>query len=63
MSDLFEPSLVEMIAEADREIVARFHVYPRLVAAGKLKQAKADRQIQVMRAIAARLRHCAGCQS
>jgi hypothetical protein len=36
-----------------REIGQREHVYPRLVASGKITQEFADRQIAVMRAILA----------
>jgi hypothetical protein len=36
-----------------REIGMRKHVYPDLVAAGRMTQATADRQIAVMQAIAA----------
>lgn len=38
---------------AGREVRQRERVYPRLVAAGKMTQAFADRQIAVMRAIEA----------
>lgn len=38
---------------AEREVKMREHVYPNLVAAGKIRQAAADRQLATMRAIAA----------
>jgi len=56
MSDLFEPSLAEMILEAEREVRLRRSVYPRLVASGKLKLDRSERQIKVMEAIVERLR-------
>ena len=45
-----------MIAEVERELRLRRRVYPQWVAAGKLSQQKADRQIAVMEAIAERLK-------
>lgn len=56
MSDLLPITTHEMIAEIEREIVMRERVYPRWVADGKLKQAKADRQIAILRAAVRRLR-------
>lgn len=56
MTDLFEPSLAEMISDAQREISMRKAVYPGLVARGKLSQDRADRQIKTMEAIVERLR-------
>jgi len=56
MSDMFEPSLAEMILEAEREVRLRRSVYPRLVASGKLKLDRSERQIAVMEAIVDRLR-------
>jgi hypothetical protein len=38
--------------EAEREVALRQNVYVRLVASGKLKPEKAERQINIMRAIA-----------
>lgn len=43
----------EKAKELRREIVQRQAVYPRIVAAGKLHQAKADRQIAIMQAVLA----------
>jgi len=51
MSELFPPSLDEQIACAEREIRYRERVYPRLVFNRKMIQAKADREIETMRAI------------
>lgn len=43
----------EKLAEIDRELRLRRHVYPSRVAAGKLGQKMADRQIAIMEAIRA----------
>jgi hypothetical protein len=51
MSDLFPPSLSDMIAEVDRELEMRRRVYPRRVADRKMTQALADRQLDRMTAI------------
>lgn len=55
MSDLFGGalpiSLDAQIKEVLREIAQRERVYPRWVAAGKMTQAAADRQIAIMRAV------------
>lgn len=54
MSDLFPdalPDLAAQIAEVRREIAQRERVYPRWVASGQMKQATADRQMAVMRAV------------
>lgn len=56
MSDLFEPSLQEMIVDAEREVRMRINVYPKLVINGRMKQDDADRKIAIMRAIVERLR-------
>ena len=48
MTDLFPITIAEEIAELERELGMRRHVYPRLVGAGKMPQAKADRQIALM---------------
>jgi hypothetical protein len=56
---MFPPTLPEMIADAKREVALRRSVYPRLVAAGRLKQSKADRQIAIMEAIVEKLKECA----
>jgi hypothetical protein len=53
--DLGPPDLREQIQEVEREIVLRRVVCPRWVEAGRLSQAKADRQIAVMEAVAASL--------
>lgn len=58
MSDLFSAEGFPVAALADcarREVAKRKSVYPRLIAAGKLTQAKADREIELMQAIADRL--------
>ena len=53
MADMFADVVTrdEKIAELTREIAMREQVYPRRVAEKKMTQAKADRQIAVMRAI------------
>ena len=38
----------EKLAEVEREIKQRQRVYPRLIAAGKLRQATADKQMEIM---------------
>jgi hypothetical protein len=43
----------EKLAEIDRELRLRRHVYPSRVAAGKLGQKVADRQIALLEAIRA----------
>ncbi len=44
-------SLIEQIACVRREIAMRERVYPRWVAAEKMKQAKADEELATMRAV------------
>ena len=56
MSDLLPPTLSEMLSEVVREIGLRRALYPRFIASRKLTQSKADRQIQVMEAVAEMLR-------
>ena len=54
MGDLLadhKPDIEEMIRCALREVHMRESVYPRWVAAGRLKQHVADNEIKVMRAI------------
>lgn len=54
MPDLFDRRsvpLVEQVASARREVAYRERVYPRLVAAGKMTQALADRELAAMQAI------------
>lgn len=55
MSDLLPITLQEEIAELEREIGLRRRVYPNFVRSGRLKQAKADRQIAVMESAIRRL--------
>jgi len=42
----------EKLEEADREVAMRRRVYPKQIARGDLSLAKANRQIEIMRAIA-----------
>lgn len=51
MAQLFEPSIDEQIACIDRELSMRGRVYPRQIAAGKMNQKTADREIETMQAI------------
>lgn len=55
MPELFSPSLADEIACVRREIGMRERVYPRRVADGKMKQAAADREVEIMRAVLDRL--------
>jgi hypothetical protein len=41
------------LAEVRKEVEYRWFVYPKRVAAGKMKQAEMDRRIAVMRAVMA----------
>lgn len=41
----------EKRAELKRELRARAHVYPRLIASGRVAQATADRQTAILQAI------------
>lgn len=50
------PTLTEMINEVEREIVMRMRLYQRWIDAGQMTQTKADRQIDIMRAVSAELR-------
>jgi hypothetical protein len=60
MPDLFPPTLDELIACADREVRYREKVYPRMIANGRMTQRRADREITLMREIAAELRNMLG---
>lgn len=44
-------STAEKLASAQRELGMRKRVYPRWVEQGKMKQAAADREIEIMQAI------------
>jgi hypothetical protein len=48
--------LQAQLAEVNREIALRERVYPRWIEAGKIPQAKADRSLEHMRAVAVTLR-------
>lgn len=62
MTDLFNPTdkitYAEKEACARRELAFRRRVYPRLINQGKLTQAEADRQIDIMASIAADYAKC-----
>jgi len=49
-------SLIGQIAEVDREIAKRHEVYPRQVAAGRMKKAEAELLIGRMQAVRASLK-------
>jgi hypothetical protein len=51
MSQLFEVSIEEKIAALQREIELRERVYARYMAEGKMSKSKAEREIEIMRAI------------
>jgi hypothetical protein len=52
MADLFEVTDAEKLACAVRETRLRERVYPRLIEKGKMKADRAEREIELMRAIA-----------
>lgn len=56
MTDLLPISAADMVQELEREIALRLRVYPRWVEQKKMTQAKADRQIAMMRAAVERLK-------
>lgn len=51
--------ITDQVACVKRELAKRRHVYPRLVAAGKMQQAEADRETSRMRAVLATLEEVA----
>ena len=51
MSDMFGITVLEQIECARREVAMRKRVYPRWVANGKMKQNKADLEIEIMESI------------
>jgi hypothetical protein len=54
--DALPVSLDAQLAEVEREIKLRSRVYPRWVEKGNLTQTAADRQLEIMRAVADSLR-------
>ena len=54
--ELFPIELDDEVAELEREIRLRKRVYPEFIAARRLSQAKADRQIAVMQSAIDRLK-------
>jgi uncharacterized protein YqeY len=56
VSDLLGITTQEMIVCVAREIEMRRKVYPRWVEAGRMKLARAEREIEVMEAVLARLK-------
>ncbi len=55
MDELFPPTITDEIACVRREIVMRKRVYPRRVADGKMDQITADRELDLMNRVLARL--------
>lgn len=51
MSELFPVPLIEQILCVERELAYRRRVYPRLIAAAKMSQSTADREITRMEAV------------
>jgi|SoimicMinimDraft_14_1059742.scaffolds.fasta_scaffold29516_1 hypothetical protein len=51
MTQLFDVSKEEKIACLQREINLRERVYARYMAEGKMKRSKAEREIEIMKAI------------
>lgn len=56
MNGLFAVTIEEQIAEVERELKLREHVYPRWVAEKKMRQEKADKCMAAMRAVLDTLR-------
>jgi hypothetical protein len=55
MTELFPPTLGDQIAAVKHEIAMRASVYPKWVAARRMTQAKADRELAAMCAVLATL--------
>ena len=55
MSELFEPTLDELIACVEREIRLREFVYPKRVADRRMSADKSSRELMLMRAVASKL--------
>lgn len=51
MSDMFSVTDLEKIDELQKELKYRRHVYPRLIAKGKMTIATSDRRTRVLKAI------------
>ena len=51
MTDLFIVTLLEQISCVEREIRMREKVYPKWVEQGRMKQDKADREIETMKEV------------
>jgi hypothetical protein len=50
-----EPSIIDLVECAKRELALRQRVYPKWVASGRLDARKADHEIECMKAIVSRL--------
>jgi hypothetical protein len=55
MSELFPPSVVEIIVELERELLARRRVYANRKMTGRLTKDTAERRIQIIEALVDRL--------
>lgn len=50
-----DPSIIDLVECAKRELALRQRVYPKWVESGRLDARKADHEIECMKAIASRL--------
>lgn len=51
MSDLLPITREDMVDEIERELEQREIVYPKLIAAGRLRRSRAERRVEIMRAV------------
>jgi hypothetical protein len=58
--DLADVTPAMQIGAVKRELALRLNTYPKWVAAGRLEQADADRELRAMRAVLATLFHVFG---
>ncbi len=57
------PTLQQQIAEVERELRQRAHVYPRLIGSGKMTRTKADWHTTLMQAVLETLKEAAARQA
>jgi len=62
MADMFPPTLDEQINCVEREIRLRQNAYPRWIEKGRMKQDKADREIETMKAVSESLHRLKGLE-
>jgi hypothetical protein len=55
VSELLPPTLMEMVGEVKREINARERLYPAWVSDKKIRARVAERRLEIMKAVLARL--------